>query len=294
MVNIIMAHDLAPDKIGRARSRTVVLIHGMWSRPCVWNNFHHALEERGYRVIAPALRHHDIEPDEAPNPALATTSLLDYAADLEREIRLLDEKPFIIGHSMGGTLAQMLAARDLAAGTVLLASAHCAPVIALNHAVLKYYFRELVTKPFWRHTQRPSWNTLRAAGLNGMNEVDARNLYATLIPESGRAAFELILWFLDSKRASLVDARHVNCPMLLLTGSEDMLTPPYIAQRIAAYYGDKAKLEILRGQAHWLPREAGWRDTLERALQFIEIEAPLLQIETGAINTAPVYKPQTA
>lgn len=293
MAGIIMAHDLAPHKTARARSRTILLIHGMWSRPCVWNNFRHVLEARGYHVIAPALRHHDIEPGETPDAALATTSLLDYAADLEREIRLLDEKPFIIGHSMGGTLAQMLAARDLAAGTVLLASAHCAPVVALNAAVLRYYFSELIMTPFWRRTQRPSWNTLRAAGLNGLNEVDARNLYATLIPESGRAAFELVLWFLDRKRASLVDARQITCPMLLLTGSDDLLTPPSVAQRIAAYYGDKARLEILRGQAHWLPREAGWRDTLERALQFIEIEAPLLQMETDARFPAPVYQPQT-
>jgi pimeloyl-ACP methyl ester carboxylesterase len=66
--------------------RTVVLIHGMWSRPHVWQNFRHFFTARGYRVVTPTLRHHDIERWMEPHPELATTSLLDYADDIEAEI----------------------------------------------------------------------------------------------------------------------------------------------------------------------------------------------------------------
>ena len=46
-----------------------------------------------------------------PPAALGTTGLGDYAADLEDEIAALTTPPILVGHSMGGLLAQMLAAR---------------------------------------------------------------------------------------------------------------------------------------------------------------------------------------
>tara|TARA_R110000868_G_scaffold384893_1_gene652563 strand:+ start:439 stop:1341 length:903 start_codon:yes stop_codon:yes gene_type:complete len=300
MISFVMGHDLMDIDTGKlnstlpANGRTIMCIHGMWSRPQVWQNFRHYFEARGYRVVTPVLRHHDIEPGDTPDPALATTSLLDYAADLEREIHLLGEKPILIGHSMGGTLSQMLAARDLSQGTVLLATAHCAPVIAMTSTVIRFIVRELATRPFWRYTQIPSYNLLRDIGLNGMNERDARNHYATLIPESGRAIFELALWFLDSKRAALVDARAVTRPMLFLTGTDDRLTPLASARRTAAYYDRMATIEAVHGHAHWLPNEPGWENVAARTLAFIEAELQTADVKTGATTAAPALDPQLA
>lgn len=295
-MNITMAHEMTQSKseLTTSKCRTVVLVHGMWSRPLVWNNFRHHLEARGYRVITPTLRHHDIAPGETPDPALATTSLLDYAADLEREIRLLDETPYIIGHSMGGTLTQMLAARGLARGAVLLATAHCAPIFGLTPSVLRFFMRELLLTPFWRRTHIPTFRVMRRSCLNGFSERDAHNVYATLIPESGLAAFELALWFFDKRRAALIDADHVNCPMLILSGTEDRLTPLSIVRRTAAYYGDKAKLEVLPGRSHWLPMEPGWDEIAERAAHFMDVDAPRIEIKTGTTNPVPAFNPQLA
>jgi len=295
-----MAHDgnqgkpeLNQSSEGAFASRTVVLIHGMWSRPHVWTNFRHFLEDHGYRVIVPVLRHHNTEPGEASHPELATTSLLDYAADLEREILLLEEKPYIIGHSMGGTLTQMLAARGLTHGAVLLATAHCAPVLSFNPKVLNFLVREARLTSFRRHTQIPSFQLMRKTILNGFNDQDAHNLYSTLVPESGRAAFELALWFLDKRRAALIDAAKVDCPMLMLTGTNDYLTPLSITRRLANYYGPNARVEPQPGRAHWLQLEAGWEEIARRAMHFIEHEAPQHKAKAGA-EPAPAFKPQIA
>lgn len=293
MVNISMTHDLPMFKTDIMHSassgapRPIMLIHGMWSRPQVWQNFQHYFEARGHRVITPVLRHHDIAPGEMPNPSLATTSLLDYAADLEREIRQLNERPILVGHSMGGTLAQILAARDLASGVVLLATAHCAPIVAFNLSVLSFFLRDMFMKPFWRETIMPSFDVMRRSGLNGMSEADARNHYATLIPESGRAAFELAFWYFDKSRAALVDAESLTCPMLMLTGADDRLTPLSTVRRTANYYGDNAVLEVLPGHAHWLPVEAGWQNIAARTMLFIENEIALAETAKGADRSAP-------
>ncbi|MFZ3032638.1 MAG: alpha/beta hydrolase [Parvibaculum sp.] len=295
MVYITMTHDIHQGKptLDAPTGRTIMLIHGMWSRPHVWANFRHYLEDHGYRVIVPTLRHHHAEPDEPSHPELGTTSLLDYAADLEREIRLLDEKPFIIGHSMGGTLAQMMAARGLTRGNVLLATAHCAPVLSFNRTVWNFFLREAHLMSFWRRTQRPSYRIMRDTCLNGLNERDAQNLYSTLVPESGRITFELALWFLDRRRAALIDARKIDCPMLMLTGTDDYLTPLSVTRRLAEYYGHNARLEELPGRSHWLPLEPGWQEVAERARHFIEHEAPLYKAKTGA-EPAPALEPQIA
>jgi len=289
MVNIKMMQGggLSKAKGMAGAGRTVVLIHGMWSRPQVWENFRHFFEARGYRVLTPTLRHHDIEPWTEPDPALATTSLLDYADDLEAEIAGLDEKPFVIGHSMGGTLAQMLAARGLIRGATLLATAHCAPVITLPPSVVMIFLREIMMTPFWRWTFLPSYKAMRRAMLNGLNERDARNLYASLIPESGRSFFELAFWYLDKRHAALIDPAKIACPLLMLTGMDDRLTPLSMARRTAEHYGSKARLEELPGHAHWLPGEPGWEHIAERAVRFFENEAPHIQIETGAAEAAP-------
>lgn len=293
MVNINMPQSGRNGKFEMepGAGRTVVLIHGMWSRPHVWGNFRHFFEARGYRVLTPVLRHHNIEPGMEPHPELGTTSLLDYADDLEAEILRLDEKPFIIGHSMGGTLAQMLASRGLARGATLLATAHCAPILALSPLVALIFFREMMLTPFWRWTQLPSYRAMRSTVLNGFNERDARNLYGTLIPESGRSFFELAFWYLDNRRAALIDPARVTCPLLLLTGTDDRLTPVSVARRTAEYYGGKARLEALHGHAHWLPGEAGWEVVAERAARFFEVEAKHIEIETGAVDAAPELEP---
>jgi pimeloyl-ACP methyl ester carboxylesterase len=68
---------------------------------------------------------------------LGRTSLLDYAADLESLVRGLDAPPVLLGHSMGGLLALLLAARGLAQAAVLLTPASPAGINALTPAVIR-------------------------------------------------------------------------------------------------------------------------------------------------------------
>ena len=94
------------------------MIHGAFCGPWSLDGLKEKFEAAGYRVTAPALRFHDVKPAPA---ALGTTGLDDYAADLEEEIEALKAPPILVGHSMGGLLAQMLAARTDVAALILLA-----------------------------------------------------------------------------------------------------------------------------------------------------------------------------
>ena len=75
---------------------TIVMIHGMWGGSWYWEGYKKLFEAKGYRCIIPTLRFHDMDPKSIPNPELGTTSLLDYARDLEEEIRGLDSQPILM------------------------------------------------------------------------------------------------------------------------------------------------------------------------------------------------------
>ena len=96
----------------------VLMIHGAFCGPWSLQGLKDRFAAAGRAVTAPCLRFHDRNP---PPAALGTTGLLDYAADLEEEIAALERPPVLVGHSMGGLLAQMLAARMEIAALILLA-----------------------------------------------------------------------------------------------------------------------------------------------------------------------------
>ncbi|MCL4477984.1 MAG: alpha/beta hydrolase [Deltaproteobacteria bacterium] len=78
---------------------TIVMIHGMWGSSWYRERYKKFFESRGYACITPVLRFHDMNPKAVPTPELGTTSLLDYAEGLEKEIIKLPSKPILIGHS---------------------------------------------------------------------------------------------------------------------------------------------------------------------------------------------------
>ncbi len=251
----------------------VLMVHGMWCRPHVWDRMRSVFDARGYRVVAPALRHHEVEPGAMPHPDLGHTSLKDYVADLEVLIRSLNERPLVIGHSMGGTLMQMLAARGLIRAGVGLAPAQCAGPVNLDPRSMWIFKREFFRTKFWRKPQLPRFDAMRYGVLNGLPAEEQKALYDTLIPESGRALLEIGYWFADRHRTTWINPQSVTTPMLFMTGERDRITPAWLAKRVAANYGDNVRLEILPDRAHWLPAEKGWERLAQRCIDFFETDA---------------------
>lgn len=251
---------------GDTMNRTIVMIHGMWGGAWCWDNFKTFFETRGYRCLTPTLRHHDIAPDRPPPQALGTTSLLDYVDDLAREIERLDETPVITGHSMGGLLAQMLASRGYGSALVLVSSAAPAGIFALSGSVVKS-FRSIITKwgfvprwGFWKKPHRQTFAESVFSTLHKLNEEEQWAVFNKFVPESGRAAFETGLWLIDSRRAAAVDPSTITCPVLLVGGRDDRLTPVSVLRRIAKRYKEVSTCKEFENHGHWLLGEPGWEE----------------------------------
>lgn len=239
--------------------KTILMIHGMMGGGWYWENYKGYFEARGYSCLTPDLRYHGMGPWGGPDPRLGTTSLLDYAADLEKIIRGLDEPPVLMGHSMGGLLAQMLGSRGLAKALVLLTPASPSGIYALSYTVLKSCAGYLLSWGFWKKPFRVSYGSVVYSILHLMPPRDRRRVFEGLGYESGRAAFETGLWPFDGKGASRVNERAVGCPVLVIAGSQDRITPAKFVRKVAEKYNNATYKEF-SGHAHWVVGEPGWEE----------------------------------
>jgi pimeloyl-ACP methyl ester carboxylesterase len=243
------------------------MIHGAFCGAWAFDNFRTPFEAK-YKVTAPTLRFHDC--GREPPRELGKTSLLDYAADLETLIAGFDERPVLIGHSMGGLLAQMLAAKGLARACVLLAPS--APWGVLPSTMFEIASAQtlLATGDYWNGVIRPNYDIAAAHSLDRIAAAERKAVYAQFVPESGRATFEIIQWSFDLSRASHVTARAVTCPILCLVGSDDKINPPSTVSRIAARYHGRARFEEVKGHSHWLIDEPGWEKLAARSMEWLD------------------------
>ena len=250
--------------------KTIFMIHGMWGGPWLWQNYIDFFENKGYRCRAATLPYHDVNPQDPPPPELGNVSILDYAAALQNEIEKMEEKPVIIGHSMGGLLGQILAGRQLAQKLVLLAPAAPAGILSLKSSVIKSFFPALLRPGFWKQTFRIPFDKAVYSMLHLLPEEEQREAYAHFVYESGRAIAEIGFWPLDKHRAAAVTAEQVKCPVLVLAGTLDRITPVSVIKKVAQRYAPRSTYKEFPDHAHWLPGEPEWKEVAATALEWIE------------------------
>lgn len=246
------------------------MIHGMWGGSWCWDNYKDFLEKKGYQCITTALRHHDMNPGDHPDPELGTTSLLDYAKDLEQEILQLESKPIVMGHSMGGLLAQILGSRDLAKALVLLTPASPYGILSIRPSVIKSFWGILKKWGFWKTANRLTFDEAVYSSLHLLPEDQQKIIYDKFVYESGRAATEMGLWFLNPKKASYVDASKIKCPMLVISGSEDRITPTVVTEKIAKKYKPVSTYKSFTNHAHLVIAEPGWQEIADYVSEWLD------------------------
>jgi pimeloyl-ACP methyl ester carboxylesterase len=228
----------------------VVLIHGMWCTGANLSRVATALRARGFDCHVPDLPAHQVGASHAEVGAL---SLSDYLRELERYIagRQFKQPPILLGHSMGGLLAQLLAPRVDAFALVLLTPASPAGINAIRLGPLTAFAGVMSRPGFWRKPHKPSLARARASAFNGLPAQRQNELYAGMVEESGRALFEIALWPFDGSHASRLDPALVRCPVYAVAAGRDHLTPAAVVRKTAARYA-RSTLRYYPERSHWV------------------------------------------
>jgi len=64
-------------------------------------------------------------------------------------------------------------------------------------------------------------------------------------------------------RASKVDESKLKCPVLIIAGSEDRITPAPVVRKIARKYKAVSTYKEFENHAHWVVGETGWEEITE-------------------------------
>lgn len=237
--------------------RTIVLLHGMWCTGADWWRVKQTLESYSYTCFAPTLPYHELT-NRAPHPELSSISVADYVRFLEAYIHALplDSPPVLIGHSMGGLLAQMLAARGLAHRLVLLCPAHPAGIFAITRSGVRALSSVVTPWRFWHKPHLLPFNKACYAIFNNLSPDAQQLAYNKRVYESGRALFEIAFWYADRTRVTRVDPAQICCPVYVVAGGKDKLVPASLVRRIARRYPHATYREY-PNNAHWILDEDG-------------------------------------
>jgi alpha-beta hydrolase superfamily lysophospholipase len=243
----------------------VLMVHGMNCTGAVWSQFRSFFESQGVSVYTPTLRPELRVPltQRAPR-GLHELSLSDYVADLEIEVDRIEaetgEQPAVIGHSMGGLLAQALAARGRARAAVLISPAAPGGVRTLRtHFFWNGY---LLARRFgWLPPViKPDPRTLNGMVMNALPVSERAAATAAMVYESARVFAEFANF--------PIDERKIQVPLLTIAAGRDRLVPSALVRLTARKYAAiGGELREYASHGHWLYSEPGWeipaRDILE-------------------------------
>jgi pimeloyl-ACP methyl ester carboxylesterase len=256
--------------------RPVVFIHGLWLLPSSWNRWATVFEEAGYVALTPGWPDdpETVEEANARPELFAHKTIGQVANHFAVIIGKLEKKPALIGHSVGGLLAQIIAGRGLAAVSVAIDPAPFRGVLPLPISALKSA-RPVLGNPANRNRAVPlTYDQFRYAFANAVSENEAKELYEQFaVPASATTLFQAAAANLNPWTEAKVDTENpARGPLLIISGEENHAVPWAIAH--AAYKRQKhneSVTEIVKipGRAHALTIDSGWRDVAATALEFV-------------------------
>jgi pimeloyl-ACP methyl ester carboxylesterase len=240
------------------------MIHGGFCGGWTFDGFAEPFRAAGHAVIAPDLPGHEAS---APRDAALGRSMADYAAAVVKLAAEQPAPPILIGHSMGGLVSLLAAARTPVAGVILLAPSAPWGVggSSMEEAVSAVSLYTL--GPYWAQAIEPDYLSFRRYGVDRLERPERRAIFDRMRPESGRALFETLNWWLDPFMTTMIQPEKIAAPVLAVTGGRDVIHPPQTVRETAKRVG--AKLQVMPQMSHWLIGEPGWRDVADLSLAWL-------------------------
>lgn len=234
----------------------ILFIHGAFTRAMRWRPWLRYFTAAGYECAAPSLPGHD----PSDPKALAHLTLADYVDAMCAAVARFDRPPVVIGHSMGGLVAQHVAARSTCAGLVVIASPppwRGGSRLRLALHTLPYFLPVAFGRPI-RGSRSIALNFI----LHDLLPAEQDELMPIFMYESGKAYRTLVLG------TATVDPSDVRCPVLVVTGAADRLLKPSVGERLARHY--RAEHHVVPGRGHSLIADSILELVADPVLAWIE------------------------
>ena len=254
-----------------APTDTILFIHGLWMTPRSWEKWMERYESRGYRVLAPSWPglEGEVEALNADSTPLTQLNVDKIVSHYDGIIRGLDSPPIIIGHSLGGTITQLLLARGLGAAGVGVAPGTVRGVPDLPLSTLRVG-RPVLGRPFNRGNATPlNRKQFQYAFTNTMSREESDKVYDRYhVPAANRVLAEVAFATLTRNKSVTVDFEQDRAPYLAIAFEHDHIIPPKAARHNVEKYAKSPAVSEFRefkDRPHF-PGAPGWEEVADYAL----------------------------
>jgi len=208
---------------------TLLMIHGIGCDASAWDRMKPIFEAGGWTCEAVTL-FADRRVKTNPPESLPELGLADYidaaAAEAQRLAARDGAKPAVMGHSMGGLIAQVLAERGEVSKAVFLTPAQTKDCAAIGLPVVWTFLNVLLQQD--RKKSYKIWKSgFRWGVLNRVPKTRHEEIYAGALYDSGKV-------YGDISDGITVDEAKVMIPTLTIAASHDRATLPQGVRKVAA------------------------------------------------------------
>lgn len=241
----------------------LLFVHGSFAGAWIWSqHFLPFFAEEGRECVALSLRGHG---GSGGHDRLDHFGLADYVEDVAAVAATLDRPPVVLGHSLGGMVAQRYCTSHPAAGQVLIASvppggfASLAWWMALHHPVFAWQIGLLET---FGKAHVDAEALARGLFSPDFPPEAARHYLPMLQRESARAIAEVM-------PPQQVWRPRADFPTLVIGGDADAFISQAALHATAAHW--QAQLVIQPGIPHGMMLDPNWRRTAEAIRAWLSV-----------------------
>ena len=246
---------------GERRFETPLLfIHGTGHAAWCWDeNFLPYFADKGFSSHAVSLRGHG---RSEGREKLKWSSISDFVSDVFQAASALPARPVVIGHSLGGLVAQKYLEKHEAPAGILVAPS---PSEGMFWSGLKIQMRNplLMAKVLIRQDYAVMFSTPKLAKKFLFSaDADDRKVaeYAGRFgSESYRAALEMIY--------NLPKPQKISAPLLVVGAQDDAILAPQTMEKTARAF--KADYRIFPNTAHDMMLERGWQQVADFMIEWL-------------------------
>lgn len=242
-------------RVSAAHPAPLLFVHGAWHAAWCWDeHFLDFFADKGYRAVAVSLRGHGNS--RSPKP-LRLCSIADYVEDVRTVADGLPARPVIVGHSMGGLVAQKYLEANAAPAGVLMASMPPLGYLGSSGRWLRrhpwHFAKVLATGKSLPYVSTPQLARERFFSAHTPESLILK-YSARLQEESARAGVDGMF--------ILPRPRRVTTTLLVLGAGEDGAVSAAEVRATARAYHTEA--QFFSGMGHNMMLEHGWEVVAER------------------------------
>lgn len=251
--------------------KDIIFIHGMFQNPKSWTKWVSFFSQKGYNCIVPAWPFHEGEPASLradPPEGLGELSLDDVTTGIET-LALKYDRPIVIGHSVGGLIAQLLVNRDVAGIGVAIDSVAPNAMLDFDWGFLKN--SAIIANPL--KGNEPVYTNLEMFHSSFANTLSDSAALAEFEKTAIHDSRNVLRDCMGVAGQLNLDAPHV--PLLLIAGEKDEIIPASLTEKNYKAYTDENSVTDFKefaGRSHYICNEPGWEEVAAYVYNWIQTQ----------------------